>query len=876
MENVISQRESENQELAKQVASEGIVLLQNRNATLPIKNKTVALYGSGAFATVKGGTGSGDVNSRRTISILDGLENHGFTITTKSWLNRLERFYQKEKQAHDEKLKDDPLALLRPAFKFDDPEIGDFEDSITGIYVVSRSSGEAYDRKNEKGDFLLTDNELSNIKRMSEYYTNSIVLLNVGGVMDTSFIDDCPLLDSVLLVSQLGMTTGDAVAEVIDGTVTPSGKLSDTWVKSYNDYPTSENFGMTDPKYVEGIYVGYRYFDSFDIKPRYEFGFGLSYAKFYLDTKKVNINEKRIRLSVDVENTGHKFSGQEVVQVYVSKPQTNIPVPYQDLVGYEKTTILRPNAKQTVDFRIPITDLKVYDEELGAYILLPGTYLLRVGNSSRNTQVVATFKLDQKVILEKVEHLMKSSVDPTVFTDNKVDLEQIAGIPYFILKAENFPETKFVQYQEKNSVTTFIADEDPLPGKGMEQVVEEVRNAAGKTLSDVNSGEVELAEFVASLSIPQLVELVEGQLSSDKNGVVGISSDILPGAAGQTGTINSKNIPAFVMADGPAGIRVEPTYEKNGQTVEHFATAWPIGTALAQTWNRSLVEKVGFAVGIEMNEFGVDLWLAPGMNIHRDPLGGRNFEYFSEDPILSGTMAASVTKGVQEHKGIGVTIKHFLGNNQETDRNSGNSIIGEQALRDIYLRNFEIAIKNCQPVAIMTSYNKVNGVFSGENFELLTNILRDEWHFHGLVMTDWFSSAKPANSMHAGNDLIMPGASKSELLNAASDNGPEFDAQGNIKVKKDFDFLTNKTTERQLWNDFVLDPDGNVLVKVRIGDDSPLNENVRDWVYQGIAQIVDEEHVLLTGKWKDNNNLYLGDLQKSAINVLRTVLKLKF
>lgn len=876
MENVISQRELENKELAKQAAEEGIVLLQNRNATLPIKNKTVALYGSGAFATVKGGTGSGDVNQRNMVSILDGLESHGFTVTTKAWLNRLNRYYQKEKQLHDEKLKDDPLALLAPAFKFNDPEVGDFEDSLTGIYVISRSSGENYDRKNETGDFKLTDNELSNIKRMSEYYTNSILLLNIGGVIDTSFINECPLLDSIVLVSQLGMTTGDAVADIIDGTTTPSGKLTDTWAYSYDDYPTSENFGMENPKYVEGIYVGYRYFDSFNVKPRYEFGYGLSYADFYLKAQKININEKKIKLSINVENTGNKYSGREVVQVYVSKPQTGIPTPYQDLIGYEKTAVLRPNAQQKLDFEIDTSNLSVFDDELGAYVLLPGTYLLRVGNSSRNTKVVASFKLDEKVILKKVNPLMKPETDPTVFTENKVELENVTDVPRFILKAANFPETEFVQYQEKTDVTTFINDENPLPGKGLDEVVEEVRNAAGKTLDDVNNGDVELAEFVASLSTKQLVDLVEGQLSTKENSVVGISSDILPGAAGQTGMIDHKGVPALVMADGPAGIRVEPVFERNGQTVTHYATAWPIGTALAQTWNKSLVKKVGFSIGREMVEFGVDLWLAPGMNIHRDPLGGRNFEYFAEDPYLSGTIAASETKGVQDHHTIGVTLKHFIGNNQESFRNSGDSLIGEQALREIYLRNFEIAVKSGQPVAMMTSYNQVNGTFSGANFELLTNILRDEWHFKGLVMTDWFSSADPKESMHAGNDLIMPGNSKEDLLCAASDFGPEFDDQGNIKIKEELDIKTKGIKRTEMWNDFVLDPDGEVLVKVRVDSNSNLNKQIQTWVYTGEAQIVDDDHVLLTGKWKDNNTLYLGDLQKSAINILRTVLKLKF
>lgn len=876
MENVISQRELENKELAKRAAEEAIVLLQNKNQTLPLKNKTVAVYGSGAFATVKGGTGSGDVNQRNVVSILDGLENHGFTVTSKSWLMRLQRYYQRESDLYTKKLKDDPMALLAPAFKFKDPEVAEFDVATTGIYVISRSSGENYDRRNHKGDFKLTDNELSNIIQMSEYYNNSVVLLNVGGVMDTSFLDQCPMLDSVVLVSQLGMTSGDAVAEILDGTKTPSGKLSDTWAKSYHDYPTSENFGMSNPEYVEGNYVGYRYFDSFNVKPRYEFGYGLSYAKFFIKSQKVNVNEKRIRLQVNVENTDENYAGQETVQIYVSKPQTNIPTPYQDLIGYNKTTILRPKAHQTLEFEIPVTDLSVFDIELGAYILVPGTYYLRVGNSSRKTEVVAKFKLDEKVILKKVEDVLKPRIDPTTLTKNNVELKQVNNVPLFILKANNFPETEFVQYQESSDVTTFVSERENLPGNGLDQVIEHVRDAAGKTLNDVFDGDVELAEFIASLTDKQLVDLVEGTLSSSENSMVGISSDLVPGAAGQTGTISSKRIPAVVMADGPAGVRVDPVYERNEQTITHYATAWPVGTALAQTWNKDLIEKVGFAVGTEMKEFGVDLWLAPGMNIHRDPLGGRNFEYFSEDPYLSGTMAAFETKGVQSHPKIGVTLKHFMGNNQESFRNYGNSVIGEQAFREIYLRNFEIAIKLCQPVAIMSSYNRVNGTFSGANFELLTNILRDEWNFEGTVMTDWFSSADPKKSMHAGNDLIMPGSSKSELMSAVSDFGPEFDRQGNIKIKKDYDLLKKKFVETEMWNDFTIDADGEVIVKVRVGDNSRLNDRVKNWIYNDEAQIVDDEHILLTGKWKDNNDLYLGDLQKSAVNVLRMVLKLKF
>jgi Beta-glucosidase-related glycosidases len=385
-----------------------------------------------------------------------------------------------------------------------------------------------------------------------------------------------------------------------------------------------------------------------------------------------------------------------------------------------------------------------------------------------------------------------------------------------------------------------------------------------------------IESFIANFSENELIDLVEGTMSETKNSIVGISSDIVPGAAGQTAKLMDKGIDPLIMADGPAGLRLQNKYQRESEDIYQYATAWPIGTALAQTWNQKLVQRVGQAVGVEMLEFGVDLWLAPGMNIHRDPLGGRNFEYFSEDPLLSGTMAASETKGVQSQPGIGVVLKHFLGNNQESYRNIGDSIIGEQALREIYLKNFEIAIKIEQPIAIMSSYNKVNGCFSGENFEALTNILRDEWHFEGLVMTDWFSQADPKKSLHAGNDLIMPGDSKNILLGAISNLAPEFDNDGNIKTVQKFDFATEKLEKIPLWNDFEFDTNGDIILKMSINENNPIDENLENMILNGDAQIIDENNVLVRGSWKDNNDLYLGDLQKSAINILNVILKLKF
>lgn len=873
MKQDMSQREIKNLELSKKAAKDGMVLLQNDNKVLPLRNKKVALYGSGSFATVKGGTGSGDVNQRHVSSIIMGLEKRGFEITTKSWLTRFQRYYDSKKKEYYDKLDGSLASLLAPAFSMDDLEVGEFEDALTGIYVVSRSSGEGHDRKNEKGDYKLTDNELSNIKRMSEFYQKSVLLLNVGGVIDTSFIEQCPLLDSILLVSQPGMDAGDAIAEILDGTVTPSGKLTDTWAFDYSDYPSSKYFGEKNPRYNDGIYVGYRYFDSFNVKPRYEFGFGLSYTKFMIDNYKVSANEQNINVKVNIQNVGEHFSGKEVVQLYVSNPKSNVPTPFQSLQAYAKTRTLKPSETETLTLSFNTKNLAVFDKEIASWVMMPGIYLLRVGNSSRNTKVIGEFKLDKLVNVENLQHKLVPKNDPTELTENKVSLEQVGGVPFFILKAENFDIAKTVEYTDSSEVTTYVTDSSAeLPGKGYVENVSEVSKVSTPNLLDVYNHKITLQEFVANMSKSDLINLVEGTLKPNVEGsMVGNSSNLVAGAAGQTIDNDKLGIPATVNADGPAGLRLSQVYEQNGETKYQYATAWPIGTLLAQTWNQDLIQKIGFAVGTEMKEFGVTMWLAPGMNIHRNPLGGRNFEYFSEDPVLSGTIAAAETKGVQLHTGVGVVIKHFLTNNQETSRNTGNSIVGEQALREIYLKNFEITVKMSQPMAVMSSYNKVNGIFAGENYDSLTSILRDEWNFKGLVMTDWFSLADPKNSMHAGNDLIMPGGSQDKLFAAVDNLKPEFSHDGSIAVRKSFDITKFEETSEELWNDFEPSEDGDNYIGINVSGE--ITDKLKKMLYEGSAQIINENKVLLKGNWKSNNDLYIGDLQKSAINILKVIMK---
>jgi len=567
---------------------------------------------------------------------------------------------------------------------------------------------------------------------------------------------------------------------VLNGEVTPSGKLTDTWAVNYSDYPSSKTFSDNDGNskqedYTDDIYVGYRYFDTFNVTPAYEFGYGLSYTTFDTKVESVTADENKVTVKAKVTNTGSKYSGKEVAQVYFSAPSGNLEKPYQEMAAYGKTDLLAPGESQTLTISYKTSEMSSYSEEDAAYVMEKGDYIIRVGNSSRNTHVGAVLTLDSTVKTEQLSNQMKvdkkittlsnKGVTPYSYADGANEISNAQRIPLDGSKLELIDGNNASQYDNEavTTTTTSSSDEDTTT------VNDSATTSASATLYDVYNKKITMAQFASGLSVEKLADIVEGVgWGGSTAPIVGAQSNSVKGAAGETTGkyYDSDGIPNIVLADGPAGIRITQSYDDNGQTYYQYCTAWPVGTLLAQTWNPEIVEEVGKHVGEEMTEYGVTLWLAPGMNIHRNPLCGRNFEYYSEDPYITGTMGAAATKGVQSNPGIGVTIKHFATNNQENNRSTENNTVSERALREIYLKGFEMVVKSAQPMAIMSSYNQINGTYSGANYDLLTNIARGEWKFDGLVMTDWFSNANPIQSMHAGNDLIMPGGSQATLINA--------------------------------------------------------------------------------------------------------------
>jgi beta-glucosidase-like glycosyl hydrolase len=823
--------ELQNAKLARAAAAQGMVLLENHSNALPMApSGNVAVFGAGSYRTVQGGTGSGNVNNRYTVGVRQGLEDAGYTVTTNPayWTLLTQAFDTKyppdAPDPFDVGQSIDFASVEQPLTASSVQPTGTTD---TAVYVLARSSGEGSDRTDKAGDYELAAVEAADIKLIGKTYKRVIVLLNTGGIVDTSFYKQInasttdpargQALDAMLLMSQAGQESGNAVADILKGTISPSGKLTDTWASKYSYYPASKTFSNNDgntttEQYNEGIYVGYRYFDSFyrtiDKKNAaavvaYPFGYGLSYTTFSVAPQKVRADSSTVTVTAKVRNTGRTYSGKDVVQVYFSAPTGSLDKPYQELAGYAKTGNLKPGASQIVVIKFATTEMASYVVAKSAYVMDRGLYIIRVGDSSRSTHVAARLKLAQTVTTDTVHSEMDAPVDGNQLTSNpanfysyKAQRTELAAAPQYTLKARAFttkndaseyeqdvpvsPSSPYysIDGDEISSITAYVAKAQTnwertgatyQPKTG--ETVRKVKTVLGATLYDVAKKKITMPQFVASLNVDQMADIVEG---APAGGTV-------PQATGAAGYTTSKyenlGIPGMVLSDGPAGLRLTQQIPTT-PTRYQYATAWPIGTLLAQTWDRSLIQQVGTAVGKEMRSFGVTMWLAPGMNIHRDPLNGRNYEYFSEDPLVSGDTAASETLGVQSNPGVGVTIKHFVANNQEANRSAVDDTIGERPLREIYLRGFQIAVETAQPMAVMSSYNKVNGTYSSGNYDLLTDVLRGEWNFKGLVMSDWSGSHNPVATMYAGNDLIEPGQRPTEISMNVRKTEPTLDITG--------------------------------------------------------------------------------------------------
>ena len=744
--------------LVRTLSAECTVLLK-RDGSFPLPEPgRIALYGSGARHTVKGGTGSGEVNSRCFITIEQGLENAGFSITTKPWLDAYDATLAAAKKAFAAEIKararaKHTMAVLEGmGAVMPEPEYNFrlYGDGDTAVYVLSRISGEGSDRAPVKGDILLSDSEKRDILILNGRYKRFMLVLNVGGPVDLSPVKE---VKNILVLSQLGAETGSTLADILLGRSYPSGKLTTTWT-SWEDYPQIGEFGDQDEaRYREGVYVGHRYFDAVGKKPLFPFGFGLGYTDF--ETIITSADEKSV--TVTVKNTG-AFAGKETVQIYIAPPQGALDKPCRTLAAFKKTGEIAPGESEKLTVSYDIKSAASYDAARAAWVLEKGEYTVLAGE-----QPAITLRLGDTVILTQ----LRNSLGTPDFTDWRPET------PIAAPRADKTVEIPAESFTTEAVAYDTPADTEPI----MDDLTDE-------ELAYLTIGAFDPKAGIASM--------------------IGNAAMSVAGAAGETAHVHG--FPHLVMADGPAGLRISRDYYKDekgvhppgdtmpesimelmspmqrrfmaflsrpkknaGETMHQYCTAIPIGTAIAQSWNTELAEALGDIVGDEMERFGVHLWLAPALNIHRDIRCGRNFEYYSEDPLISGAFAAAITRGVQRHPGCGTTIKHFTVNNQEYNRIGVNSQVSERAMREIYLKGFEICVRESQPHALMTSYNLLNGTHTSERRDLIMDVLRAEWGYEGIVMTDWVvgsimqvQNPRYRNALShfveaAGGDLFMPG-----------------------------------------------------------------------------------------------------------------------
>lgn len=732
--------------LCRSAAAEGIILLKNEGV-LPLKSTDrVAVFGRCAQDYQGVGYGSGgDVRRPYLISLLQGLKNSQVLLDS-----TLEETYSNWIQANPAEVGSEwgkwPMSFPEMDISKEDIEACKNRNDVA-LVVIGRVAGEDRDNKLEKGSYYLTEKEELLLANVTNAFSKVVLILNIGNGMDLSFLDKY-LISSVVLPWQGGMEGGNALADVLTGKVNPCGKLPMTFAKAYEDYPSAKHFGSKDfDTYYEDIFVGYRYFTTFaKEKIRYPFGYGLSYSKFLKRIEKVIVHDYQFEITVFVENQGD-FSGKEVVQIYLEAPQGSLGKASKVLCAFSKTKCLGIGETETLKLRFNLKDFASYDDtgitgHKHSFVLEAGSYILYLGENALDGEMIYEYKIKELIEVLRVE-------------------EATAPKESFSRLVAKTKENRIVALEEKTVCSTL-----DLKRRILENLPEEIPfvKDTGITLWDVKEGKHTLEEFMAQLTEEDLEILTRGY--GPMNSPFGMKGNA-GSFGGSTERLQKKGIPAIITTDGPSGIRLEMP-----------SSLLPCGTALASTFDVSLIEELYQEIAVEMLQRKTDVLLAPGMNIQRNPLCGRNFEYFSEDPILSGLMGAAVVRGIQQ-KGLSACPKHFACNQQEYNRNHWEARISERALREIYLKNFEICIREGKPNCIMTSYNKINGVWSHYNYEMVQMILYEQWKYQGCVITDWWMQyatsqdfpkvSGDAYRVRAHVSVLMPGQVKQNNLNRNSD-----------------------------------------------------------------------------------------------------------
>ncbi len=751
--------------LSKEAAKEGMVLLKNESDLLPLaKGSKVALFGKATFDYVRGGGGSGEVNVAYARNLYEGFKELSDQVSV---FEELANFYRDNVKAQYQEGRvpgmtiepEVPAELMKKARAYTD----------TAIISICRFSGEGWDRKSivdtenknlcisedqmarrsaeifENGDFYLTNAEMAMVDAVKMNFDKVIVVMNVGGMVDSSWFYDDDLIQSVLMAWQGGIEGGLAAAELIMGNGNPSGKLVDTFARELDDYPSTYNFHESERyvDYTDDIYVGYRYFETIpeaDKKVNYPFGFGLSYTDFSMTVGTAYEENGRIYVPVMVTNIGN-CAGKEVVQAYFSAPQGKLGKPAKQLIAFKKTRLLQAGESQSMLLSWEVNDMASYDDlgkvQKSAYVLEKGAYTFYVGVSVRDV-----IKPDYvyEVTEDTVTVQLTTKCAPTQLKKRMLADGSFEELPLGTPVETDANELTPLTVEQTDGFTP------PVRPRDRYHIWVNTPAQRHQFLEKVADGSITIEEFMTQLSDEDLAWLLGGQPNTGVANTFG------------WGNLPDFGVPSVMTADGPAGLRINPECHVH-------TTAWPCATQLACSWNEELVEAVGAAGGAEVKENNIAVWLTPAVNIHRSPLCGRNFEYYSEDPYLTGKLAAAMVRGMQSNH-IGASVKHFALNNKETNRKNSDSRASERAIREIYLKAFEIIVKEAKPWSIMSSYNIINGHRASENRELLEDILRGEWGFDGVVTTDWWTNGEHYKEVKAGNDVKMATGFPDRLLEA--------------------------------------------------------------------------------------------------------------
>lgn len=724
---------------AAKMVSEGIVMLKNENNALPLDtDKEVAVFGRIQFHYYKSGTGSGGmVNVTKVVNILDGLIDNGVKVNEKL-LDTYRKWDKENPFDLGEGWGGEPWS--QKEMPLDEGLVKETAKSCeTAIVIIGRTAGEEQDNRLEAGSYLLSDDEIAMLTVVRENFKKVVLLLNVGNIIDMTDINRIAP-DSVLYVWQGGMTGGKGTADVLTGKVSPSGKLPDTIAYKASDYPSDANFGREKNRdiYAEDIYVGYRYFETFaKEKVLYPFGFGLSYTEFEIKTEKAEITEGAVKLSVSVKNIG-SYKGKEVIEVYCEAPQGRLGKAARVLCGFEKTRELVPQEEQVVEIAVDIAKLASYDDSgvtgnKSCYVLEAGEYKFYVGSDVRSAEYACSFEQGEDLVTERLTQALAP-------VESFERIKPVCEGGAFSIGREAVPVSE--------------VDES---ARRLEKLPKEIAYTGDKGIKlwDVKNGKNTMDEFIAQLSDYDLSCIIRGEGMGSPRVTAGTASAF----GGVSENLNGFGIPAGCCSDGPSGMRLDCGTK---------AFSLPNGTMIASSFNKKLTSELFTFMGLEMAANKVDCLLGPGMNIHRHPLNGRNFEYFSEDPFLTGKMASAELKGMAG-AGVTGTIKHFCANNRETNRHFIDSVVSERALREIYLKGFEIAVKEGGASSVMTTYGRVNGLWTAGNFDLNTVILREEWGFKGFTMTDWWANINVRGKEPDKTDLAAMARAQNDVYMVCPD-----------------------------------------------------------------------------------------------------------